>query len=140
MTARVLVVDDIETNRRLLRVKLETRYYTVFEVTNGPEALNVATEEQPDIILLDVMMPVMDGFEVCRRLKANPNTSHIPVVMITALTDSEDRLRGLQAGTEDFLSKPIEDFALFARLDALKRYNAVAYELRTRGASETNQG
>lgn len=140
MTARVLVVDDIETNRRLLRVKLETRYYTVFDAANGPEALSMATEEQPDIILLDVMMPVMDGYEVCRRLKANPITSHIPVVMITALTDSEDRLRGLQAGAEDFLSKPIEDFALFARLDALKRYNAVAYELRTRGASETNQG
>ena len=140
MTARVLVVDDIETNRRLLRVKLETRYYTVFDAASGAECLALAVEEQPDIILLDVMMPVMDGYEVCRRLKANPLTRHIPIVMITALTDSEDRLRGLQAGAEDFLSKPIEDFALFARLDALKRYNAVAYELRTRGGTEPHHG
>jgi two-component system cell cycle response regulator len=137
MTARVLVVDDIETNRRLLQVKLETRYYSVFTASSGAEALASAEAHTPDIILLDVMMPEMDGYEVCRHLKSNPATQHIPVVMLTALTAREDRLRGLEAGAEDFLSKPIEDFALFARLEALTRYNTVAHELQARGDGET---
>ena len=134
MTARILVVDDIEANRRLMQAKLEARYYSVQLVANGEAALKQAAAEQPDIILLDVMMPGMDGFEVCRRLKSNLATRHIPVVMLTALTDIDDRLRGLEAGADDFLSKPIEDFALFARLEALMRYNIVASELRDRGS------
>ncbi|MHA7901039.1 MAG: PleD family two-component system response regulator [Henriciella sp.] len=135
MSARILVVDDIEANRRLMQAKLEARYYSVALVSNGEAALKQATAEQPDIILLDIMMPGMDGFEVCRRLKSNLATRHIPVVMLTALTDIDDRLRGLEAGADDFLSKPIEDFALFARLEALMRYNLVADELRSRGSS-----
>lgn len=137
MTARILVVDDLETNRRLVRAKLEARYYSVFDVSNGEDALVTAVEHQPDIVLLDVMMPEMDGYEVCRRLKANPDTRHIPVVMLTALTDIDDRLRGLEAGADDFLSKPVEDFALFARLETLMRYNTVANELRSRGSDRT---
>lgn len=132
MTASVLVVDDMETNRRLLQAKLEAKYYTVFMAPDGPHALECAARHQPDIILLDVMMPGMDGYEVCRRLKSNLATRHIPVVMLTALTDRDDRLRGLEAGADDFLSKPVEDFGLFARLEALMRYNMVANELRTR--------
>ncbi|MCB9961260.1 MAG: PleD family two-component system response regulator [Hyphomonas sp.] len=135
MSARILVVDDIEANRRVLKAKLEVQYYTVLQAANGPRALEIAKSEQPDIILLDVMMPGMDGFEVCRRLKADPATSYIPVVMVTALSDSEDRVRGLNVGAEDFLSKPVDDFALMSRVGALLRYNAVASELRQRQAS-----
>ncbi|MCA8899978.1 MAG: PleD family two-component system response regulator [Hyphomonas sp.] len=140
MSARILVVDDIEANRRLLKAKLEAQYYTVLQAENGPQALAAAASEQPDIILLDVMMPGMDGYEVCRRLKANPATSFIPVVMVTALSDAEDRVRGLSAGAEDFLSKPVDDFALMSRVGALMRYNAVASELRQRHASGLGAG
>lgn len=134
MSARVLVVDDIEANRRLLQAKLEAQYYTVLHAENGMEALEVARTQAPEIILLDVMMPGMDGYEVCRRLKADPATSYIPVVMVTALNDSEDRIRGLDVGAEDFLTKPVDDFALMSRMGALIRYNAVASELRQRQA------
>lgn len=140
MTARVLVVDDIEANRRLLQAKLEAQYYTVSLAENGADALKAVEESEPDIILLDVMMPGMDGYEVCRRLKANPATAHIPVVMVTALNDVEDRVRGLDVGAEDFLTKPVDDFALMARMGALTRYNAVASELRQRQASGLRAG
>ena len=85
MSARILVVDDIEANVRLLQAKLEAEYYEVLTAKDGPEALKAAAESRPDIVLLDVMMPGMDGFEVCRRLRADPATRHIPVVMVTAL-------------------------------------------------------
>ncbi|HBT35944.1 MAG TPA: PleD family two-component system response regulator, partial [Hyphomonas sp.] len=140
MTARVLVVDDIEANRRLLQAKLEAQYYTVMLAENGIEALNMVERSEPDIILLDVMMPGMDGYEVCRRLKENPATAHIPVVMVTALNDAEDRVRGLDVGAEDFLTKPVDDFALMARMGAITRYNAVASELRQRQASGLRAG
>ncbi|KCZ94030.1 PleD family two-component system response regulator [Hyphomonas johnsonii] len=140
MSARVLVVDDIEANRRLLQAKLEAQYFTVLQAENGQHALDVAEQELPEIILLDVMMPGMDGYEVCRRLKANRLTAHIPVVMVTALSDSEDRVRGLEVGAEDFLTKPVDDFALMSRMGALMRYNAVASELRQRQASGLKAG
>jgi two-component system cell cycle response regulator len=139
MSARVLVVDDIQANRRLMQAKLEAKYYTVLLAENGLEALEIAVAEAPQIILLDVMMPGMDGYEVCERLKQDDRTRHIPVVMLTALNDREDRLRGLEAGADDFLSKPIDDFALMARLEALTRYNAVANELRQREATSNHQ-
>ena len=97
MTARVLVVDDVELNVKLLEAKLSSEYFEVIVADNGPAALELAETEMPDIILLDVMMPLMDGFEVCRRLKANPRTADVPVVMVTALSDVADRLRGLSA-------------------------------------------
>src|ERR1044071_6497252 len=97
MTARVLVVDDVELNVKLLEAKLANEYFEVVTAFNGPAALELAEAEPPDIILLDVMMPRMDGFEVCRRLKANPRTTDIPVVMVTALSDIADRLRGLRS-------------------------------------------
>ena len=132
MSARVLVVDDILANRRLMQAKLEAKYYTVLLAESGKQALRSALHDQPEIILLDVMMPEMDGYEVCRRLKDNPRTRHIPVVMLTALGDSDDRIRGLEAGADDFLTKPVDDFSLIARLGALNRYNAVTTELRKR--------
>ena len=100
----------------------------------------MARTHDPEIILLDVMMPGMDGYEVCRRLKADPVTSHIPVVMVTALSDAEDRVRGLDAGAEDFLTKPVDDFLLNSRVNTLMRYNAVTSELRKREASGLKTG
>ena len=140
MTARILVVDDIEANRRLLQAKLEAQYHTVLLAEDGFQALDAARSEAPEIILLDVMMPGMDGYEVCRRLKAEPATSYIPVVMVTALSEMEDRVRGLEAGAEDFLTKPIDDFLLNSRITALMRYNTVASELRQREASGIRSG
>jgi len=140
MSARILVVDDIEANRRLLQAKLEAQYHSVILACNGPEALEKARTTDPEIILLDVMMPGMDGYEVCRRLKADPVTAHIPVVMVTALSDTEDRVRGLDAGAEDFLTKPVDDFLLNSRINTLMRYNAVTSELRQREASGLKTG
>ncbi len=135
MSARILVVDDNEANRRLMQAKLEARYYSVQLAKDGPEALEKAADGRPQIILLDVMMPGMDGYEVCTHLKSNPITQHIPIVMLTALSETEHRIRGLEVGADDFLSKPVDDFALLRRLDALTRYNAVAEELRKREAN-----
>src|SRR5438128_65999 len=132
MTARVLVVDDVELNVRLLTAKLTSEYFEVLSADNGPTALVMTEAELPDIILLDVMMPRMDGFEVCRRLKANPRTADIPVVMVTALSDVADRLRGLEAGADDFLTKPVNDTALFARVRSLVRLKRTMDELRLR--------
>src|ERR1043166_8424243 len=132
MTARVLVVDDVELNVKLLEAKLASEYFEVVSAYNGPNALEIAEAELPDIILLDVMMPRMDGFEVCRRLKANPVTADIPVVMVTALSDVSDRLRGLEAGADDFLTKPVNDTALFARVRSLVRLKRMMEELRLR--------
>ena len=136
MTARVLVVDDINANLRLLEAKLNAEYYEVATAASGSEALALASSWSPDVILLDVMMPGMDGYEVCRRLKANPATAHMPVVMITALVDPPERVRGLEAGADDFLSKPVDDATLFARLRALLRMKQVldAWRLRTETA------
>ena len=132
MSARILVADDIEANRRVLQGKLEAHFHVVLEASNGMEAIEVARNERPEIILLDVMMPGIDGYETCRRLKADPLTSHIPVVMVTALSDSEERVRGLEVGAEDFITKPVDDFQLNSRIEALRRYNMVAHELRQR--------
>src|SRR5437773_8711794 len=132
MTARILVVDDVDLNVRLLAAKLSSEYLEVLSADNGPLALELAESELPDIILLDVMMPRMDGLEVCRRLKANPRTTDIPVVMVTALSDVADRLRGLEAGADDFLTKPVNDIALFARVRSLVRLKRMMDELRLR--------
>jgi two-component system cell cycle response regulator len=138
MTARILVVDDITANLRLLEIKLLNEYYEVAIAASGPEALTTVQRWMPDVVLLDVMMPGMDGYEVCRRLKAQPGTAHIPVVMITALTDPAERVRGLEAGADDFLSKPVDDATLFARLRALLRMKQVldAWRLRAETARD----
>ncbi len=121
MSARVLVVDDLDINVRLLEAKLLSEYYEVLTASNGMAALEIARRENPDIVLLDVMMPGIDGLEVCRRLKADPATRYIPVVMVTALSDAADRLLGLNVGADDFLTKPVNDIALFARVRSLVR-------------------
>ena len=135
MTARILVVDDIDANVRLLQAKLQAEYYDVLTAHDGTTALAIAAAEKPDIVLLDVMMPGMDGFQVCQRLKEDPETRHIPVVLVTALDGRADRITGLEAGADEFLTKPIDDLMLFARVKSLTRLKVVIDELRQREAS-----
>jgi two-component system cell cycle response regulator len=132
MSARVLVVDDVEANVKLLEAKLSSEYFDVLSAYNGRAALQIADSELPDVILLDVMMPGMNGFDVCRQLKANPRTADVPVVMVTALSDVGDRLRGLEVGADDFLTKPVNDIALFARVRSLARLKRMMEEWRLR--------
>ena len=132
MPGRILLVDDVATNRVVLRAKLAANYYDVFEAENGEDALALAETEQPDLILLDAVMPGLDGFETCRRLKRAPATTHIPVLMLTALQDRADRLRGLEAGADDFLTRPHPDMALLVRASSLIRMKLMVDELRLR--------
>lgn len=140
MTARILVVDDVPANVKLLEAKLSAEYFDVLMAMDGVSALEIAEREQPDIILLDVMMPGLDGFEVCRRLKTSRATAHIPVVMVTALDQSSDRVQGLEAGADDFLTKPVNDVALFARVKSLVRLKRLTDELRMRQATSEQMG
>src|SRR6185436_12378138 len=140
MTARVLVVDDIPANVKLLEAKLGAEYFDVVTAGSGPEALKKVEEEKPDIILLDVMMPGMDGFEVCQRIKSNPSTAHLPVIMVTALDQVSDRVQGLESGADDFLTKPVNDVALFARVRSLVRLKTMVDELRLRQATGESMG
>ena len=132
MTARVLIVDDIPTNVRLLDARLTAEYYDVVTASSGPQALDILNGSDIDIVLLDVMMPDMDGFEVCRRIKSNPKTQHLPVLMITALDQPSDRVRGLEVGADDFLTKPVDDMQLMARVKSLVRLKSLTDELRAR--------
>jgi two-component system, cell cycle response regulator len=140
MTARILIVDDILSNVKLLEAKLEAAYYDVLTATNGEQCLEIVAADQPDIVLLDVMMPGMDGFEVCRRIKSNSRTAHIAVVMVTALDQASDRVTGLNAGADDFLTKPVDDVALFARMRNLVRLKQMTDELRMRGETGQSMG
>ncbi len=140
MTALILVVDDVPANVKLLEAKLSGEYYDVITAEDGFKAIEQAKEHKPDLILLDVMMPGMDGFETCRKLKEDLDVSHIPVVMVTALSDAEDRVRGLDAGADDFLTKPINDTALFARVKSLIRIKVLLDELRLRDQTGMQMG
>jgi two-component system cell cycle response regulator len=135
MTARILVVDDIPANVKLLEARLLAEYFDVLTADNGYEALAMCEQTQVDLILLDIMMPGIDGFEVCERLKANPRTAHIPVVMVTALDQPSDRVRGLKAGADDFLTKPVNDLQLMSRVKSLVRLKTLTDELRMRAAT-----
>lgn len=128
----MLIVDDIPTNVRLLEARLTAEYYDVQTASSGREALAICAQSDIDIVLLDVMMPEMDGFEVCATLKASPKTQHIPVVMITALDQPSDRVRGLEVGADDFLTKPVDDVQLMARVKSLVRLKNLTDELRAR--------
>ncbi len=132
MTARILVVDDIPANVKLLEARLMAEYFDVLTASNGRDALDICDRTQVDVILLDIMMPEMDGFEVCERLKSNPRTAHIPVVMVTALDQPSDRVRGLKAGADDFLTKPVNDLQLISRVKSLVRLKTLSDELRIR--------
>src|SRR6201996_2642837 len=119
MTARVLVVDDIPANVKLLEARLSAEYFDVLTAMSGDEALAICERAECDIVLLDIMMPEMDGFEVCRRLKSHVSTAHLPIVMVTALDDPSARVRGLEAGADDFVTKPIDEMQLIARVRSL---------------------
>ena len=140
MTARILVVDDVPANVKLLEARLSAEYFDVATATSGVEALALCERAECDIVLLDVMMPDMDGFEVCRKLKTNPTTHHIPVVMVTALDQPSDRVRGLEAGADDFLTKPVTDVALVSRVRSLARLKMVTDELRMRALTSKEIG
>ncbi|MFZ4541172.1 MAG: PleD family two-component system response regulator [Rickettsiales bacterium] len=140
MTGLILVVDDVPANVKLLEAKLTNEYYDVITAKDGYEAIEQTKAKKPDLILLDVMMPGIDGFEACRRLKQDPEVSHIPVVMVTALSEPSDRVAGLEAGADDFITKPINDTALFARVRSLVRIKVLIDELRLRDKSGSQLG
>jgi two-component system alkaline phosphatase synthesis response regulator PhoP len=118
-TPVVLVVDDNQQNRELLQAYLEDVDCRTIPAKDGPEALKIIAKNPPDLILLDVMMPRMSGFEVCRRIKNDPKTSDIPVIMVTALNEFGDIERGIDSGTDDFLSKPVNKLELLTRVKTM---------------------
>ena len=140
MSARVLVVDDILTNIKLLEARLSAEYFEVLTAVNGPDGIAICENSPVDVVLLDVMMPGMDGFQVCRTLKSSPVTAHIPVVMVTALDQPSDRVKGLDAGADDFLTKPVNETALLARVRSLVRLKTLTDELRARAATSRGLG
>src|SRR5258705_5792274 len=121
MTARVLIVDDVAANVKLLEARLTAEYFDVLTASNGIDALAIMERGGCDIVLLDVMMPGMDGIEVCRRIKDDPRSAYVPVIMVTSLDQPADRLRGLEAGADDFLTQPVTDIALITRVKSLVR-------------------
>src|ERR1700676_5659735 len=140
MTARIIVVHDVPANLKLMEARLSAEYFDVITALTGQDALAVCERAECDIVLLDVMMPDMDGFEVCRRLKANAATLHLPVVMVTALDQASDRVKGLEAGADDFLTKPVSDVALVARVRSLVRLKLMTDELRMRAVTSRDVG
>ena len=140
MSARILVVDDVPANVKLLEARLSAEYFDVLTASNGAQALEICARAECDLILLDVMMPDINGFEVCRQLKSNPATHFIPVVMVTALDSPSDRVRGLEAGADDFLTKPVSDVVLIARVRSLTRLKMMTDELRMRAITSLEIG
>jgi two-component system cell cycle response regulator len=140
VTARILVVDDVAANARLLEARLQAEYFDVRTAFSGRDALQLALSERMDLVLLDVMMPDMTGFEVCAALKADPRTAHVPVIMVTSLDQAEDRVKGLDCGADDFLTKPVSDVALVTRVKSLVRLKMVTDELALRAAALQSVG
>ena len=140
MTARVLVVDDILANVKLLEARLQAEYFEVLAAYNGQEALDICARERVDVVLLDVMMPGMDGFEVCRRIKSRSETHHVPVIMVTALDQPSDKVQGLDAGADDFLTKPVDDIALITRVKNLARLKMLNDEMMMRASTSQQMG
>ena len=138
MTARVLVVDDILANVKLLEARLNAEYFEVLTARSGEEALAVVHASPVDVVLLDVMMPGMDGFEVCRQIKSASATAQLPIIMVTALDQASDKVRGLQAGADDFLTKPVDDIALITRVKNLARLKALSDEMMLRMATSAD--
>ena len=140
MTARVLVVDDILANVKLLEARLSAEYFEVITANNGQDALDICNSEQADVVLLDVMMPGMDGYEVCKKLKQNPKTQHIPVIMVTALDQPSEKIKGLEVGADDFLTKPVDDLALITRVKNLARLKTLTDEMMMRASTSEDMG
>ena len=140
MTARVLVVDDILANVKLLEARLAAEYFEVLTAYSAREALDILARERVDVVLLDVMMPGMDGFEACRRIKSNPRTHHVPVIMVTALDQPSDKVQGLESGADDFLTKPVDDIALITRVKNLARLKVLNDEMLMRATTGRQMG
>jgi two-component system cell cycle response regulator len=138
MTGRILIVDDVATNRIVMKVKLAQACYSVEQADSGAVALRTARENRPDLIILDVLMPDMSGLEVCRRIKADPETADIPVLLVTTLSDRASKMAGLEAGADDFLTKPVDEVTLLARVRSLIRARDTVRELRS--GANTAQG
>jgi len=128
MATKILAVDDDTNLLKLLGHILRTAGFEVTEVTNGQQALAAVAREVPDLVLIDVMMPVMDGYEVCRRLRSNPRTRHVPIILLTAKVQTEDKIAGLEAGADDYVTKPATPSELVARIKALLRRSAFSAE------------
>jgi DNA-binding response OmpR family regulator len=131
MGQRILVVDDTPKNVKLLEDILTAKGYEVTTAESGSEALERIKAERPDLVLLDVMMPGMNGYEVCQAIRANPETGILPVVMVTALDAKEERVKGLEAGADDFLTKPVNQPELFARVRSLLRIKSLYDQVQT---------
>jgi len=129
-TAKVLVVDDTPHNVKLLADLLAVKGYSVATAVNGDEALAKVASERPDLVLLDVMMPGLSGYDVCRRIRGDPGTALLPVVLVTSLDPQQERVKGMEAGADDFLSKPINQAELFARVRSLLRIKSLQDEVR----------
>jgi len=140
MSGRILIVDDVPTNRALLKAKLSTAYFDVTTIDSDQDIVAMAQSDQPDLILIDVTMPEHSGYDLCRSLKADPDTFHIPVVMITAAKMMEQRILGLEAGADDFLSKPFDDLTLVARVRSLMRVKITYDEMRLRDDTSRELG
>ncbi|HVI86401.1 MAG TPA: response regulator, partial [bacterium] len=131
---RILIADDNASNRDILQTRLAALGYEILTANDGEEALGMAREAQPDLILLDVMMPKLDGFEVCRRLKADASLPLIPVILVTGKTDSKDIIAGLEAGGDEYLTKPVDHAALAARVKSMLRIKALHDTVREHAA------
>lgn len=128
-SSRILVVDDIEANRDLLEAHLISEGYQVIAAENGRTALDLVEERAPDLVLLDINMPIMNGYEVCGKLKENDKTRLIPIVMITALKELEDKIRAIDAGADDFITKPFNKLEVLARVRSLLKVKALNDQL-----------
>ncbi len=130
MTARILVVDDQRPNVEMMAGVLKARGYAVFTAYDGQQALEQVRDLHPDLVVSDILMPNMDGYDLCRRLRGAPETALLPIVLVTSLDAQGERIKGLEAGADDFLSKPVNWEELFARVRSLLRVKALQDELK----------
>ena len=140
MTGRILIVDDVATNRIVMKAKLTAAHYEVSQAHCGKAALETVRNLLPDLILLDAAMPDMTGAEVCRHLKSDPQTAEIPIILITDQADNVARMAGLEAGADDFLTKPVDEITLLARVRSLLRARDTVRELHHRGKHDMTLG